>query len=561
MEPVSQTLEQERGWQRLRWLLIALLVCRGFVFLCVLPPFEGWDEYQHVGYLVHIVATGHTPILGQTLVPREVVTAVIQYPQSRSALEQLGPLGGASYAKFWDRPAGVPVVATGAIALYQAQHGALYYRLMAPLFRLAGGTADVRSSVACLRFSNLLFLTGAVWIALGTVRRLVRSPRDAGLIGILIGLHPLYLMNGLRVANDALGVLLATAAIGLGLSLERRRLVMRCAALGVLAGLAVRAKAVHVGLCPFIAVVLCVGLTRTRVSLARGILAVAATVVLGLLVLAPELRWNLATYGALTPMQEALHNRAAGRTAFDLVHAAIGLDWKARIERLWTRDLLVQGGWSFLGPGPTIMRWHAKVVLIALLGWAWHVTARSRRNRFIMVGAGGAVACLTVCLGYTAALAYHMAQSQLAWGQPTTAPWYACAAIPAYLTLVAAGALAWPLGRFREIGLIMLGLLFCLAEWRVIWVTMVPTYAGGATLSEALRRIAALEPAWLGTPTLFAASAGVIVTLAAAILTWTRMGSRPRFIGSQHAGWHVRPERPPVEIRWPLASAPRRRAR
>ena len=41
-------------WRRLRVLLVALVVCRGVVLLSILPPFEGWDEYQHVAYVEHM---------------------------------------------------------------------------------------------------------------------------------------------------------------------------------------------------------------------------------------------------------------------------------------------------------------------------------------------------------------------------------------------------------------------------------------------------------------------------------------------------------------------------
>ena len=35
-----------------------------------MPPFEGWDEYQHVAYVVHVSETGRRATLGETEVPR-----------------------------------------------------------------------------------------------------------------------------------------------------------------------------------------------------------------------------------------------------------------------------------------------------------------------------------------------------------------------------------------------------------------------------------------------------------------------------------------------------------
>ena len=55
-------------WRRVRVLLVALVVCRGVVVLSILPPFEGWDEYQHVAYVEHMRRTGRAPVAGQTTV-------------------------------------------------------------------------------------------------------------------------------------------------------------------------------------------------------------------------------------------------------------------------------------------------------------------------------------------------------------------------------------------------------------------------------------------------------------------------------------------------------------
>src|SRR5207245_5803278 len=136
------------------------------------------------------------------------------------------------------------------LPLYEAQHSPLAYQLMAPVFQAAGGLRDLRSSVACLRFANLLLTATAVWVALGAVGRIVRGPVPAALVGLLISTQPLFLINGVRVANDALGVLLATLAITMGLALERERLLHQSAAIGLLVGLAFLAKAGHAALTP-----------------------------------------------------------------------------------------------------------------------------------------------------------------------------------------------------------------------------------------------------------------------------------------------------------------------
>ena len=133
-----------KAWWRFRVLLVGLVLCRGLVLLCVMPPFEGWDEYQHVGYVVHVGETGRRAVLNETVVPPALVTAAVQFPQPKSALEQIGRLGAVDYATFWARR-DPPVRKEGDVALYQAQHAPFYYRMAAPLFRALGGVADLRT--------------------------------------------------------------------------------------------------------------------------------------------------------------------------------------------------------------------------------------------------------------------------------------------------------------------------------------------------------------------------------------------------------------------------------
>ena len=164
-----------KAWWRFRVLLVGLVLCRGLVLLCVMPPFEGWDEYQHVGYVVHVGETGRRAVLNETVVPPALVTAAVQFPQPKSALEQIGRLGAVDYATFWARR-DPPVRKEGDVALYQAQHAPFYYRMAAPLFRALGGVADLRTSVGGLRLVNLLLTAAAVAVVLGAVGRVVRRP-------------------------------------------------------------------------------------------------------------------------------------------------------------------------------------------------------------------------------------------------------------------------------------------------------------------------------------------------------------------------------------------------
>src|SRR5216684_8021753 len=59
-------------WKKICLALTLLIVARGVFVLCVLPPFEGWDEYQHIAYIVYIKEQREIPRFGHSTVPRSM---------------------------------------------------------------------------------------------------------------------------------------------------------------------------------------------------------------------------------------------------------------------------------------------------------------------------------------------------------------------------------------------------------------------------------------------------------------------------------------------------------
>jgi hypothetical protein len=132
-------------------------------------------------------------------------------------------------------------------------------------------------------------------------------------------------------------------------------------------------------------------------------------------------------------------------------------------------------------------------------------------------------ACAALAASYTAALVYHAIHSSAALGFPATNAWYAAAAMPWFLVLVAGGALGWPLGPLRFAGPALMGLAFIVAKGTVVWGTMITTYAGGGGGRAGLARLAALQPPGLGTATLFAATVGALALLVAWAVAFGRL--------------------------------------
>jgi hypothetical protein len=126
---------------------------------------------------------------------------------------------------------------------------------------------------------------------------------------------------------------------------------------------------------------------------------------------------------------------------------------------------------------------------------------------------------LLLVLSYSLALGYHRVQSQLAWGTASTCSWYASPGLPWFLALVVGGALGLPRGRLLGAA-VVLGLVASSLGGELVGLaaTMIPCYAADAVWPVAFQRLAALQPPWLGTPTLCAALVSEFVLLAMLVL-------------------------------------------
>ncbi len=336
------------------------------------------------------------------------------------------------------------------------------------------------------------------------------------------------------MANDALGVFLATASIAWALNPPRRHRLASSLGLGMTVGLAVQAKSVHFGLIPFIATCWLLTSWRERDVLARRLalgraLVGALALTCGFLAMnLSEFRGNWTRFGSFTVMQESILNRRAGHGLDDLLRTARSISWLGFVRNFWLRKNLMSGGWSWAGVNQRMLQRHELLVVAGLLGWAL-LAVRSGRSRIGKLFANPVfpLLCLAICGGYTVALSYHAVQSELCWGTMSTNPWYAAAAYPWFLVLVTAGAFAWPLGRFRFVLPALLAFHFLETESTVVLGSMICRYTALADWTEALRRLALLQPPQYGTTTLYAAISGVLVLASMAITETLRQALEP----------------------------------
>ncbi|WP_165071773.1 DUF2142 domain-containing protein [Paludisphaera rhizosphaerae] len=515
--------------------LVVLVLARGVVLMCAMPPFEGWDEYQHVAYVEHLSEGGRTPVVGETPTPQALLRVAVKSPQPYSAVHDgLNSAGGVGYPQFWaDRQSGAsPTFRDGGpIPLYQSQHGPLAYQVLRPVYAAFGGLGSIRSSVSGMRLANLLLTAAAVGAAFWCLSGLLRERRSAAWVGVVLATYPLFLINGVRVANDALAVFLATLLIWLMLTIatkpwnEIRRPELSFLGVGLLTGLAALAKATNYALVPFVGFCVLALAARREVPFRRAAACGLASALGFLVMTQAEMRFNLAHYGSISSMQEAALNHQRGHGPADLFRTAQQIPWLGWFVDLWDRRMFFAGGWSFLETHPKAIRWHEKLVFYGILGWVWAlgVGAVLRRRGETTRGAFASpivpAACVMIVLSYTAALAYHVVQSHLAWGRSSTGSWYASAAMPWFLTLVVVGLMRWPLpGRLRALPPLAMAAVSITAEAIAVHGRMIPFYTAFPDWRTSMDRLASLQPGWLGSSTLLAATAVEVVALGAVFL-------------------------------------------
>jgi hypothetical protein len=479
------------------WLLLALFFLRGIALTCALPPGEMWDESAHLAYVDHYAAAGHPAVFGQTLVDPAFRAAISALPQPPAA--GFGP----TYAQFWSR-APAPPVATA--ALYEAQQPFLYYAVSTPIYRATGRRSNLIAAVAALRLVNLAFGTAALALILRWLSRTVPGP-SAFMLGGWVALQPLLLLNTVRVANDALACLLGTVVIVTALDLQRPRFWPRVIVLAATLPLAILAKFTNAALLPVVLVAIAmIAIRRTRsprAALAAGTLVVAATAV----VLAPYVASNLRTFGLVTPMQEAVVNHAAGRSAWRILTAVPTWRWPGWSEAWWVAHGLWVGGWSFLRPPvPCVFAYRLA------LGIAGGFTLCRWRMLPVPPVAKWTLVTLLACVQL--GLMVHAAESFVAWnGRVTTNSWYAAVAVPWALILLGSGGLVIRHVWLRRAVMSAVPTIFVVTEAWGLFGSMLPTYYVATPLSSVcLRRMAILHPAVLGAAT-FVAAVGLTVVL------------------------------------------------
>jgi hypothetical protein len=504
----SRERTRSRDWWLVAGLLIAAFLARAPLYLSVFPPFEGWDEYQHLAYIAHLDETGTIPV-HESRVSLALRPLLIAVPHSPNGAAQLPEWGALSYADYWNTPA--PTAATDREAsstprLYQSQHPPLAYVLVVPVWRALRTTYPLEA-ISAIRTMNLLLVAAALVLLAGALERLVPAFAPRVAVFALVCLHPLFFQNVARVANDALALATGVAGISLLVLADRRTLLTRgLLAAGCIAA-SVWSKQTSLTLIPALVLGLPLigwahGVSGGRLWRVTSIAGVAF-----LLLVAPLWLWSYQHYGSIVTTQDSLELAARGSVVAALATSLANLAWGPVVDTFFVPGRPWVGGWSFLPMHETLADLHGWYwgILLAAAG-VGAVVAILRRIRSaerpasVLRNDEGAAAGLAVCAAvviFTAlGMMYHVVLSNAVFGRPMTNPWYFMTALPFLFVLLVRGleAIDRRLATVATGGLIV---LFVAIDLHGTWVQMPRHYASTTDAALQWSRLTAIHPAIL----------------------------------------------------------------
>ena len=441
--------------------------------------------------------------MDHAVVSRNLLARLTTYPLPQRMVDQIRSTGARNYESFYNSNSEIIFNNNHPdIALYQAQHGSLYYQIVRPLFILSGGISDLSQSISVLRFVNLLFVVFALVACFWFIHQITDDHIQAALLMIVLACQPLYLINGCRVANDALAVALGTVVIILALQKNWYDRKLFIFLVSFFLGLAIWIKMTNLSLGLFVMLTLLFGFFRKAISFKRVIVVGFSVLLLTVGTNSPSMIFNLRHYGNIAPMQSVMINRAKGNGVSEVFVSLSEINIAKRLLRVWARDSTWTGGWSFL----SVKKMRNCVIFflyIAMAGWILHLFHFIRKPLLFPIDVS--IKLFLLILSISIALGWNMIQNYLAWGVSGTNAWYACVGLPFFLSLAYEGAGGWSRwGTIAFGGLMAVTYLF--SEVYGAITQMLPTYSGGATGLDAIRRIALFHPSWLGLETIIITS-------------------------------------------------------
>ncbi len=518
------TQSTTKSWPIFCLIVSGIFFVRGILLMSVLPPLEGWDEYQHIACIVFIAENGRMPVLNQDFVPESMYPDLVDNPHSDCDIKQTGHIGCLSYRDFFST--GYRETGSGKILLYQAQHPPLYYMAFYRLYRMARQNLGFRQTITVFRMINLFLAAIGIFFFLLPIRKLFVSPAAARLAALAIGVAPITLIYILRVSNDASAFLLAGLMFFLLSTLETgEKFIMKSAALAILIASGVWIKLTVFMYLPVTGIYLLYTTIFNDIPL-RKILS--AVLLIGLLyagIAGTYHRQTLTEYGTPLLSQEAVKNIANGESFRDTINRIEFSHLKSFLINRMLRGSLWRSGWSFLGTLNPFVNFYMCLLLLGFTGMFPLICVRFRNRRQFspeMIHTWVLAGIVSV-MAFSAAY-FHALNSIAAHGKILTPAYYLAPGYPVFIAWILASYQGYRnrfIGRFGSIALI---LIFTITEIYSVAFIAMPHWTGSQNFTEIISRTAAVHTLFPG-PFLLVPVMGIyLVMLVMAVSAIRRSG-------------------------------------
>lgn len=430
----------------MKFLVWALCISQGLVYIISTPLWEGWDEAFHYSYIQGLVENRALPVFGQAILSKEITSSFEYAPLSYGANLNLDRKY-TTFEEYWklplkergEREAQLRSISNHERKLlpeprfqfqnYEAHQAPLYYVLAAPVYSLFS-SSDLLTRAFVLRLFSLLLGSLTIPIAFSTANH-AGSPRYAKVIPVLLVLLPLLYPTIGRIANDSLAVPLFSALVLLTLRYFARSCMTKDAiALGVVLGFGLLTKAYFLTALPALGAIFLLAIftkhPRRRVLAHAGVIAALALVIAG-----PWYVRNYALYNNLSAIQEV--TRTPNVSLMDRLGAITRVEWGSSLQAMWKQHIWI-GNTSLLALSRTLYEVGYVLIFLGILGFLKSmIKLAPRPNRSIVILALFYVFFLLGVL-------YHMLTNYMLLGVPDgTGGWYLYAVIVPELILLVWG--------------------------------------------------------------------------------------------------------------------------
>ncbi|MFY9621332.1 MAG: glycosyltransferase family 39 protein [Pyrinomonadaceae bacterium] len=492
-----------RTWNKIALAITVLVLARGILWLSVLPPLEGPDEYQHIAYLVYLKEKHVVPNYETARISESMNDVVKAFPHPVHSASQLAPRGWSArtYPEFWnDTPAQSPERLTS-LHLYQSQHPPLFYVVSLPLWLLFA-SRDYLLAINAIRLLNVLLLAASVFVFLKILQSWVTKLRHRVFIGLLVGFYPMLLTMTARVSNDSLAIFLAMLALYFITKPATEKSTRNVVIASGLVALAMLTKSTALVMAPAIIVSIGLAFYRGKLTFVKAAKHVALVALVIGIILAPVYVYYYVATGDWFRTGRNVTFRLDDQSLWWIWSHARYIGWSTSLidwvfaPHFWT------SGWSFVleptwlwFPYMAMMYgfWIAFVVIGLFRGWRRRKPAA---REHIFARNDPALIFGTIVLSNVLALGAYSTLSIANWGFNTVVPSYFMIALPVWMALLYQAAVF--LGPRFAAWFACACLSFYAVMETMAAVYIMPNMSSAATGMEAWRRVAALHPVFPG---------------------------------------------------------------